>query len=757
MSKNYNVVTNIIAKTTDFVNGMKKASDSTNSFSQNFKNKMDSTGKKLKSVGTTMSKYLTVPLTGIGIGLIKVASDAEEMRGKFSVVFADLEQEMRDFAAESSKAWGRSQIDIEGYLAETQNMLVGMGMVREEGSELSKQIVSLGVDLASFNNLSESDALNNLTSAISGNHSASKSLGAVLNENTLAVEMERMGLQGKFQDLDEATKMEVRYQAILSQSTDAVGDAVRTSDSFANQMRRMKGQIKDVSASFGELLLPYATKVVNKVNDMINWFGNLDESKQKLILVFGALGAVIPPILIGLGFVASAIAAIGLPVAVAIAGIIGLIGILVGAYKTSETFRDTVNNALSKVKEFFLNVVSSIRQYWDEHGEAILQRAMETFFTVRDVVIDVLSNVVEFIQEKLAVLREFWNEHGAQIIQAVQNCFSFIKSVIEFVMPFVEMLILQIWGNIKGIFSGALDMILGLVRTFSALFTADFKGVWEGIKQIFSGAITFLWNAIQLGFLGRIMGVIRSFGSLALAPIRSLTTSIRTFFSNMVTNAVGRFNALRNSATSIFNNVRNAIVTPIQRARDLVKSAIDRIVGFFKNLGSKLKIDIPRPKLPKFSLKGEFSLMPPRVPTIGLEWFKDGGIFAPNSPRVIGIGDHPNAPEAALPLTDNVLGSIGASIAKLMPQPETINGMSGLFDIDRLINSVSNSIIHGFNMVIEQLDISELAPVTNNTYHLNNTYNYTVNNADKFDEKTAKKYSVFHSRQLIDHMKRMGR
>ena len=705
-------VSEIIFKMIADATGMKSgadeaigAIDKTESKMSKFNQGMKNFGAGMMDAGKKMMLGITTPLVGIGVGMIKAASDAEEMRGKFSVVFDGMENEMRAFAAESSKSWGRSQLDIEGYLAESQNMLVGMGMTREAGADLSKQIVQMGIDLASFNNLSESDALRNLQSAISGNHNAAQSLGAVLNENTLALAMNEMGLEGKFQALTEAEKMEVRYHAIMMQSTDAMGDAERTSGSFANQLRRLWGNVKDTSASFGTLLLPTATAVIEKLNVLAGWVANLNENQMTWILILGTLLAAIGPVVFIIGALAFAIGTVGAPVAALIAGITALIGILVGAYTTSETFRDTINGAFRSVRDFFLSGVQAIRQYWDENGEAILQRAMDTFFSVRDIVLNVLGIVVSFIQEKLEQIKQFWDENGAQILQAVQNVFSGIWSVIQFIMPAILWLVESIWGNIKGVFSGTLNIIMGLIKVFAGLFTGDWSKLWEGVKQLINGALQFIWNLANLMFLGRIVGIIRGFSSTGIGIIRSFTTNIRNFFSNMRDSVVAIFNRIRDAivgaftsargrsesivntmraalnatftsikriATSTFNRVRDAIVNPIQRARDLVKSAVDNIVGFFSGLGSKLSFSIPRPKLPKFSIKGSFDItkFPPSVPSFGIDWYAKGAVFTKptifNTPFGLkGFGEA--GPEAALPLTDNVLGAIGGAIARLMP------------------------------------------------------------------------------------------
>lgn len=105
------------------------------------------------------------------------------------------------------------------------------------------------------------------------------------------------------------------------------------------------------------------------------------------------------------------------------------------------------------------------------------------------------------------------------------------------------------------------------------------------------------------------------------------------------------FNNIKNTVTTTWNNIKNAIITPIQSAVAFVKNAIDKIKGFF----SGLKIELPHIKLPHFKLEGSFSLVPPSIPKISVDWYKNGGIFT--SPTVFqGVGVGEAGAEAVLPL-----------------------------------------------------------------------------------------------------------
>ena len=111
-------------------------------------------------------------------------------------------------------------------------------------------------------------------------------------------------------------------------------------------------------------------------------------------------------------------------------------------------------------------------------------------------------------------------------------------------------------------------------------------------------------------------------------------------FKNAV---VKTFNDFKAKVVSTFNSIRDAIVKPIQTAIDKVKAIIQKIKGFFPISIGKIFSNL---KLPHFSISGKFSLNPPSIPKINVDWYKTGGIF--DSPSVIGVGEA--GAEAVVPL-----------------------------------------------------------------------------------------------------------
>ena len=108
---------------------------------------------------------------------------------------------------------------------------------------------------------------------------------------------------------------------------------------------------------------------------------------------------------------------------------------------------------------------------------------------------------------------------------------------------------------------------------------------------------------------------------------------------------VNAFNSLKERVSAIWESIKTAITTPIENAVEFIRNAIDRIRGFF----SGLHLELPHIKLPHFSLTGSFSLVPPSIPHISVDWYKNGGIFT--NPTIFnGVGVGEAGAEAVLPL-----------------------------------------------------------------------------------------------------------
>ena len=269
--------------------------------------KVEGSIKSLKSMASKALGAIGITLSVAGVksaidSFVEVASSVEEMQNKFDVVFGETSDEVNQWAQDYSDAIGRNKDDIKAYLADQQNLLVGFGMTREAGAQLSEQMTTLALDLASFGNLDETASVNNMTKAVMGESEAAKSLGAVLNDSTRAQAMATLGLSGTYDKLDQLTKMQVNYQAILSQSSDAIGDCQRSLESYESTKKRYIAKLKEIKTIIGQFFLPTYQKILSfgarGLTMVRDWLQKLTELTDKLggsqrviAVVAGALAA----------------------------------------------------------------------------------------------------------------------------------------------------------------------------------------------------------------------------------------------------------------------------------------------------------------------------------------------------------------------------------------------------------------------------------------------------------------------------------
>ena len=188
--------------------------------------------------------------------LANMAGDAEEQMAKASVVFGASTDAVLEFANTTSDATGRSRFSLIQMAASVQDILVPMGMLRHEAAELSQEIVKTAIDVASFNNVSESDAMRDFNSALVGNHETVRKYGIVISEARMQQVALDKGIISTGESLSDQDKILARLAILQMDSSDAMGDAERTADSYANTMKALSAEFEVFSIELGQQIMP---------------------------------------------------------------------------------------------------------------------------------------------------------------------------------------------------------------------------------------------------------------------------------------------------------------------------------------------------------------------------------------------------------------------------------------------------------------------------------------------------------------------
>jgi len=221
-------------------------------------------GKTMKALGVVVAVTMAARFAK---SMIDMASGAEEMQSKSSVVFGEFAGSVRDSLETFGDSVGRSTFQLEGMASQIQDTFVPMGFARGEAAKLSVELTKLAVDVASFNNASDEDTMRAFQSALVGNHETVRRFGVVITEATLKQELLRMGIKKNSQDVENSVKVQARLNLILAGTTDAQGDAERTSGSFANQSKALSGALEELVIEAVLPLLPALASVVKNLTD----------------------------------------------------------------------------------------------------------------------------------------------------------------------------------------------------------------------------------------------------------------------------------------------------------------------------------------------------------------------------------------------------------------------------------------------------------------------------------------------------------
>lgn len=546
--------------------------------------KVEGSIKSLKSMASKVLGAVGITLSVAGIksaidGCVEVASSIEEMQNKFDVVFGDMRNEVDKWAQEYSDAIGRNKNDIKTYLADQQNLLVGFGMTRQAGAEMAEQMTSLALDLASFGNMDETASVNAMTKAVMGESEAAKTLGAVLNDSTRAQAMATLGLKGTYDKLDQLTKMQVNYQAILQQSPDAIGDCQRSLDSYESTKKRYIAKLKEIKTIVGQFFLPTYQKILSigakgltmirdwlqKLTDLTDKLGGSQRVLSVLAAAFTAMlvamnlkkiGAAINGFTklaraIGLGHgKALAFFAVFLLLALVIEDFISfmrgdksLLGtMLERAGVDCEKLRQNIVGVWTKIKQAIGYIGEGVRNVVVPIFEGIRTAAVVAFEEIQKAVAKVAPGIAQFFKELSSgkVDKKKWTDIGESIGRIAVGVVAVIAAV-------------------KGI-----SAIFGVITTVISVV----KAVISVIKLAFVVAKSII-TVIKV--VGAVISVLASaFGPVILAIAAAIAIGVLLWKNwDKIREAAGN---LLEGIKATIGNVRDAIVTGIQAAIDWITS-----------------------------------------------------------------------------------------------------------------------------------------------------------------------------------------
>ena len=242
--------------------------DVTRQIEQETKKWDKSVDKSADNMGKSFSgllQKLSVAAIGAGIvnGLksiistsVEAASELQEVQNVVDVTFGDNSNKIEKWAKAAGDQFGLTETQAKKFSSTMGAMLKSAGVAGDQIVDVSTDLAGLAADMASFYNLDFDTAFQKIRSGISGETEPLKQLGinmSVANLNAFALQQ---GLSKTFEQMSQGEQVMLRYQYIMSTTSDAQGDFARTSDGYANAMRKVETNIERARTAIGQVFLP---------------------------------------------------------------------------------------------------------------------------------------------------------------------------------------------------------------------------------------------------------------------------------------------------------------------------------------------------------------------------------------------------------------------------------------------------------------------------------------------------------------------
>lgn len=207
---------------------------------------------------------------------VKNASSLEQSQGAVAAVFGDSAKKMEELSASASKNLGLTKNEFNELSTVIGSQLKNGGTAIDELAPKTSELIGIGADLSAMFGGTTRDAVDALSAALRGERDPIEKYGVSLNQAAVDAKAAELGFQKVGGALTTEANQAATLALIMEQTTAAHGAFSRESGTLANQAQVLSAEWGNFSATMGEYLLPYITKVVSYANtNLMPWLNDM--------------------------------------------------------------------------------------------------------------------------------------------------------------------------------------------------------------------------------------------------------------------------------------------------------------------------------------------------------------------------------------------------------------------------------------------------------------------------------------------------
>ena len=251
-------------------------------------------GSVFKKLGVAaIAAFSVTAIVNFGKKAVEMASNLTEVQNVVDTAFKDMSYKIEDFSKTSIEKFGISELSAKKTASTYMAMARGIGLVADQGSDMSVTLTGLTADMSSFYNCTQEVADTALKSIFTGETESLKQFGIVMTQTNLQQFAYSKGIRTTIDDMTQAQQTQLRYAYVMEQTKLAQGDFAKTSGSWANQTRVLSQRWGELLTILGNGLVQVLTPVVKWLNTALSYVISFASAVGKSVSnIFGiTLGA----------------------------------------------------------------------------------------------------------------------------------------------------------------------------------------------------------------------------------------------------------------------------------------------------------------------------------------------------------------------------------------------------------------------------------------------------------------------------------
>lgn len=216
--------------------------------------------------------------------ITKFSTQFVETLNLWNVALGESAKKAESFIEKMSEVFGLDSKELMDFQGQFHLIANAIGLTEKNANILSETMTKLGVDLASLYNVDIETAMQKLSSGLVGETEPLRRWGIDVSEASIKQEALRLGIEKGVNAMTYAEKTQLRYLAIMRQTTKAQGDFARTIETTANQQKVLTAQVTLLCREVGNIFIPILQKVLPYVISVVV---ALKEMAHEIALFFG--------------------------------------------------------------------------------------------------------------------------------------------------------------------------------------------------------------------------------------------------------------------------------------------------------------------------------------------------------------------------------------------------------------------------------------------------------------------------------------